>query len=261
MSKKKKPGATAQAAPTDNPPVATDKVTQKSATTELSTNSQGKTGHVTQSNTPTTPSKSIVRYNPYSIRRSKQDPVRIDEGIGQFLKIVTDYIKIFIDHDTNCTNELWYKTWTSWVGLGLNKDGMTVHDVAKIVSYTGRFKSVKAIGQHMMDKLPILVKHIVIPKQTKDQDPLVHHSKPYVITNRRSRSLEHKINVKSTLEHNTKRSKSYKQAILTPKETPIKSMIDKTKIVSNLTSLTKNKEGNEDKTRFHRWQQTMTTIS
>ena len=178
MSKKKKAGAPAKAAPTDNPSTATGKVTKKPDTTEVSAKLQGKEGHVTQSRQPITSRQSIVRYNPYTIRRSSP-PVttRIENGIGQMLKIMTEYITIFIDHDANCTTELWYKTWTSWVELGLNNDKMTVQQIANIVSYPGKYKSVKEIGLYMIEKLPILARYIVIAKQTKDQEPLVHHSK------------------------------------------------------------------------------------
>ena len=122
MSKKKKTGATAKAAPTDNPSITAGKGIQKPDETDVS-KSKENAGQVTQSRDKTT----LGRYNPYMIRRGRPpNTTRIVHGIGQLLKIMTDYITILIDHDLYCDKEQWYKTWTAWVEKGLNKEKMTV---------------------------------------------------------------------------------------------------------------------------------------
>ena len=132
--------------------------------------------------TTPTPSKSGV-YNPYKMKRlAKFQSTRMD-SVTQLTELIASYMEILIEHESNPTTQEWISKWNNWTNKGITDENITITNLASIVEFPNdKFKSIKAIGVHILESLPVLTKFLVIPNLTRDQDPIIRHTKPVPMT-------------------------------------------------------------------------------
>ena len=122
--------------------------------------------------------------NPYTLKKSSKtmnEDWRLD-GFDEFMTFITtinDYINIISTHK-DCSMEAWHLLWTDW----LADDIMTasnLHMIAITVDFPENAEQHhKSVAEHILKQLPILNGHLIIPKRTRDLDPLCYHNSPVV---------------------------------------------------------------------------------
>ena len=114
--------------------------------------------------------------NAYKIVPLRKRKVRI-EYHKQWIKLVSNIMAVYMVHD-NGQNKVSCNVWNQWSMKGFTDPANDIHQLATVMDFPKhRFKNVKALGQHMLAKIPILKKYISIVPQSKDIAPICYIAK------------------------------------------------------------------------------------
>ena len=129
-------------------------------------------------------------HNPYKLKRStKQNSDRM-KSIKDLIKLTTGYMDTIMSQEPTTSTEEWYKIWTMWTRKGIKDENINIAQLAAIVNFPStKYKSIKAIGIHMLEKITVLSKFIVIPNLTRDQDPIVRHTQPILAVKHQNKQV------------------------------------------------------------------------
>ena len=137
---------------------------------EKSGNDQNPTSLMTETrkiNDTVTPkgAKSIVQK--YRIVSSAKTRIRL-ENEADLVKLVAEIMAVYMTHDKG-HNKSSCNLWNSWSSKGFTDPDNDVHKLATIIDYPkNRHRSVKGIGKHMIELIPILGRYLSFSKPSKD---------------------------------------------------------------------------------------------
>ena len=125
---------------------------------------------------PTASVPTDKKKNPYFIRKSNEALRDRITKPGKLVTLMCDYMTI-IESQSRGTN----KQWDLWRNSGLNDPKMTVHLLAKIVSYPDvKDKTLLNVGLYMLEKTPELARFMKLSTASRHHEPILHHTKPVI---------------------------------------------------------------------------------
>ena len=74
----------------------------------------------------------------------------------QLTKLFEEYMAIFMTQEKSDSKHEWYILWNTWMKKGITKATLDISTLASIIQFPGKYTSLKAIGQYMLVKLPVL---------------------------------------------------------------------------------------------------------
>ena len=118
--------------------------------------------------------------NPYSLKRSKMEQIRITD-FKIFVELINGHVNTILRHDPGQKSAAWYGLWKQWLDDDLSQ-ATTLHMISVVIDFPPKEKKThKSVSRFILEHLSVLDRYLHVPGQTRDDDPLVKITACYIL--------------------------------------------------------------------------------